>query len=198
MHRRLTSRGPSPDQFRDQQKATLIEENQVGTKSLGFFLSSAIGTASNAQSLAHRVVWIGLLASGNSTPCPPTASTHDPDDSSPGNAARLLQLPASRSRDQLSSLLEAALLEECAQAWLARALRVKRGGQDLAWLLIRLDLLGGKTGPILLPSSVKHSSDWLRFDNFCRIPASQSPGVFFFPIVEKSHLVSYFHDSPLS
>src|SRR5918999_4156582 len=37
MHRRLTSRGPSPDQIRDQQKATLIEENQVSTKSLGFF-----------------------------------------------------------------------------------------------------------------------------------------------------------------
>src|ERR671915_1905438 len=70
--------------------------------------------------------------------------------------------------------------------------------ESRAWLLIWLDLLGGKTGPILLPSSVKHSSDWLRFDNFCRIPASQSPGVFFFPIVEKSHLVSYFHDSPLS
>src|ERR687896_1006404 len=70
--------------------------------------------------------------------------------------------------------------------------------ESRAWLLIWLDLLGGKTGPILLPSSVKHSSDGLRFDNFCRIPASQSPGVFFFPIVEKSHLVSYFHDSPLS
>jgi hypothetical protein len=80
----------------------------VGAKSLGFFLSSAPCTASNAQSLAHRVVWIGLLASSNSTSCPPTASTHDQDDSSPGNAARLLQLPASRSRDQLSSLLEAA------------------------------------------------------------------------------------------
>src|SRR5437763_16262151 len=39
MHRGLTSRGPSPDQIRDQQKATLIEDNQVGAKSLGFFLS---------------------------------------------------------------------------------------------------------------------------------------------------------------
>src|SRR5215216_3739583 len=37
MHRRLTSRGPSPDQIRHQQKATFIEEHQVGTKSLGFF-----------------------------------------------------------------------------------------------------------------------------------------------------------------
>src|ERR687896_1088279 len=70
--------------------------------------------------------------------------------------------------------------------------------ESRAWLLIWLDLLGGKTGPSLLPSSVKHSSDWLRFDNFCRIPASQSPGVFFFPIVEKSHLVSYPHDGSLS
>src|ERR671916_1078309 len=70
--------------------------------------------------------------------------------------------------------------------------------ESRAWLLIWLDLLGGKTGPILLSSSVKHSSDWLRFDNFCRIPASQSPRVFFFPIVEKSHVVSYFHVSPLS
>ena len=130
MHRRLPSGGPSPDQIRDQQKATLIEEHQMGAKLLGFFLSSARCTASNAQSWAHRAEWIGLRASGNSTPGPPTTSTHDPDDSSPGNAARLLQLPVSRSRDQLSSLLEAALLEECAQAWLARALRVERGGQE--------------------------------------------------------------------
>jgi hypothetical protein len=148
MHRGLTSRGPSPDQIRDQQKATLIEEHQVGAKPLGFFLSSAKCTASNAQSLAHRVVWIGLLASGNSTPYPPTASTHDQDDSSPGNAARLLQLPASRSRDRLGSRLEAVLLAEYAQAWLGRALRVEQGVQELAWLLIRLDLLDSKPGPI--------------------------------------------------
>src|SRR5919106_5570269 len=68
MHRGLPSGGPSPDQIRDQQKATLIEEHLVGAKSLGFFLSSATGTASNAQSLAHRAAWIGLLASGNSIP----------------------------------------------------------------------------------------------------------------------------------
>jgi len=148
MHRGLTSRGPSPDQIQDQQKATLIEENQVGAKSLGFFLSSATCTASNAQWLAHRVVWIGLLASGNSIPCPPTASTHDQDDSSPGNAARLLPLPASRSTDRLGSRLEAVLLAEYAQAWLGRALRVEQGVQELAWLLIRLDLLDGKPGPI--------------------------------------------------
>src|SRR5215216_4181749 len=37
MHRRLPSRGPSPDPIRDQQKATLIEEHPVGAKSLGFF-----------------------------------------------------------------------------------------------------------------------------------------------------------------
>src|SRR5215211_5762308 len=148
MHRRLTSRGPSPDPIRDQQKATLIEEHPVGAKSLGFFLSSATGTASNAQSLAHRAEWIGLPASGNSTPCPPTASTHDPDDNAPGTAARLPQLPASRSTDRWGSLLEAALLAEYAQAWLARARRVERGVQEGVWLLIRLDLLGGKTGPI--------------------------------------------------
>src|SRR5918996_78389 len=37
MHRGLLSGGPSPEQIRDQQKATLIEEHQVGAKSLGFF-----------------------------------------------------------------------------------------------------------------------------------------------------------------
>lgn len=48
MHRCLPSGGPSPDQIRDQQKTTFIKENQVGAKSLGFFLSSARCTASNA------------------------------------------------------------------------------------------------------------------------------------------------------
>src|SRR5918997_1791562 len=38
--------------------------------------------------------------------------------------------------------------------------------ESRAWLLIWLDLLGGKTGPILLPSSVKHSSDGLRLITF--------------------------------
>src|ERR671919_2684411 len=37
MHRGLPSGGPSPEQIRGQQKATLIEENQVGTKSLVLF-----------------------------------------------------------------------------------------------------------------------------------------------------------------
>jgi hypothetical protein len=62
-------RSPRAGNRGDKQKATLIQKEQMGPKSFGVFLYTAIGAVSNGQFLLHSSAKPGVRVSGNSTPC---------------------------------------------------------------------------------------------------------------------------------
>jgi hypothetical protein len=78
--RSLPFRSPGAADVWNEQEARLIDEDQMGPKSFGFFLYGATGKPSNAQSLGRSFVKPGALASGNSIPSPEAIATHDWDD----------------------------------------------------------------------------------------------------------------------
>ena len=77
--RGLSPRRPSPADVRDEQKSTLIEEDQVGPTSVGVFLYGANDSASSVRSPSRPALEPVSPASDNSSPDPPEPSTHDAD-----------------------------------------------------------------------------------------------------------------------
>jgi len=73
---RLSFRGPSQSNIRNEQKARFIEEDQMGPTSVGVFLYGANGIASNERPLPRFSVKLAALASDNSIPSPRGVSTH--------------------------------------------------------------------------------------------------------------------------
>src|SRR6266487_1287409 len=71
---------------RNEQKAALIQEGEVGPKSSGFFLWPAICSAASGQWPARRVGWPGLRAPDNSSRSDARASRRVPGDSAPQSA----------------------------------------------------------------------------------------------------------------
>jgi hypothetical protein len=72
--------GPGPGHVRNQQEPRFIEKDQMGPKSLRFFLNAASGSASSVRSLPPSAARRVAQASDSSTPSPPITSTHDWDD----------------------------------------------------------------------------------------------------------------------
>jgi hypothetical protein len=75
--RGLSFRSPGATNVWDEQEARLIDEDQTGPKSFGFFLYGATGKLSNGQSLSRFFVKHGALVSDNSIPSPEVTATHD-------------------------------------------------------------------------------------------------------------------------
>ena len=68
--RRLPSRCPGPADIGDEQKAALINEDEMGAPSGGVFLSGASRPASTGRWRPRRARRRGARASGNSSPAP--------------------------------------------------------------------------------------------------------------------------------
>ena len=94
---RLSLRGPSASNVRNEQEARFIQEDQMGPTSVGVFLYGAIDTASNERSLLRFSVKLAALASGSSIPSLRAVSTHGWDDIERRTVGRSLWLPALRS-----------------------------------------------------------------------------------------------------
>ena len=76
----LSSWCPCSDNVRNQEKSTFIEEHQMSSKFLGFFLYTATWCFSNMQSPSRPVPVLVSPVSGNSSPAPLGISTDDWDD----------------------------------------------------------------------------------------------------------------------
>jgi hypothetical protein len=77
---------PGPATGRDEQKAALIQESEMGPKSSGFFLWPAMCSASSARWPARSVGWLAAPAPDSSTPSGVRASRRARDDSAPQSA----------------------------------------------------------------------------------------------------------------
>jgi hypothetical protein len=78
--RSLASGSPGPRHVRDQQEPRFIQKDQMGPKSLRFFLNTAIGTVSNVQPPPRYAVRRDVPASDNSSSSRPVVSRHGWDD----------------------------------------------------------------------------------------------------------------------
>jgi hypothetical protein len=79
-NRGLSSGSPGPGNVRDQQEPRFIKKDQMGPKSLCFFLNTAMGTVSNVQSPPRYAARRDVPASDSSSSSPPITSTHGWDD----------------------------------------------------------------------------------------------------------------------
>jgi hypothetical protein len=94
---RMPRRCPGATAGRDEEKTTLIQEGEVGSKSSGFFLWPATCRASSGRWLARRAAWPGVLAPDSSILGGARASRRAPDESTPQNAPESLRRYAARS-----------------------------------------------------------------------------------------------------
>lgn len=79
--RGLSDRRPGLADVRDEEEAAFVEEDEMGPKSLGFFLSAATRVSSSARWRARPVAAPAAPASDTSSPSPASPATHGLDDS---------------------------------------------------------------------------------------------------------------------
>ena len=79
--RGLSDRRPRLADVRDEEEAAFVEEDEMGPKSLGFFLSAATRVSSSARWRARPVAAPAAPASDTSSPSPASPATHGLDDS---------------------------------------------------------------------------------------------------------------------
>ena len=100
---------PSATNVWNEQEARLIDEDQMGPKSFGFFLYGATDKPSNAQSLSRSFVKPAALVSGNSIASLEAPATHDWGDSGCQSACGWFGQSVSRSRGLFDTLHPADL-----------------------------------------------------------------------------------------
>ena len=190
MHGCLSLWCPSSAQVGNEQKATFIEENQMGTKFFGFFLYKATGSASIFGSLPHPFARLYALAFGNSIPSSSLFSKHGQDDTLPQTAFLLLQQYASESISQLNNQPSKVPSIGSSQAFSAGLLLVVKGVQGLAWILTPRSLLYHIPQPSVLYYLARLLQHWLLFYNLCQTQVKLLLEVFSFPIVARFQVVS--------
>jgi hypothetical protein len=190
MHGCLSLWCPSSAQVGNEQKATFIEENQMGTKFFGFFLYKATGSASIFGSLPHPFARLYALAFGNSIPSSSLFSKHGQDDTLPQTAFLLLQQYASESISQLNNQPSKVPSIGSSQAFSAVLLLVVKGVQGLAWILTPRSLLYHIPQPSVLYYLARLLQHWLLFYNLCQTQVKLLLEVFSFPIVARFQVVS--------
>jgi len=102
--RGLSLGSPSATDVWNEQEARLIDEDQTGPKSFGFFLYGATDKPSNAQSLCRSFAKPAALVSGNSIPSLEAPSTHDWGDTGCQSACEWFGQSVSRSRGLFDTL----------------------------------------------------------------------------------------------
>jgi len=98
--RSLSSWRPSSDNVRNEQEPTFVEEHQVSSEFLGFFLYSATWCFSNMQSPARPVPALSFLAFDNSSQAPLGIAIGGLGDKKCQSGILLLPLPCVESRDR--------------------------------------------------------------------------------------------------
>ncbi len=166
MQRCFSFRSPRPLQIRNEQKAAFIEENQMGAKFLGFFLSAATCSVASSLSPFHSFVRPVAQVFGSSIPWPLIFSKHGNGDSEYGSVSLLLQRHVSVS----TGLLNSPLLETRGTIFAQASLFVHSinlvSVPESASAVIRPILLHDMHEPTTLWSSARRLAHLLRFYDF--------------------------------
>jgi len=86
--RGVANRRPSLAHVRDEEEAAFVEEDEMGPKSSGFFLTPATPASSSVRWLARFSAWPGAPASATSILNPSSLATHDRRDRESRNVSR--------------------------------------------------------------------------------------------------------------
>lgn len=165
-NRGFAPRCPGAGHIWNQQEPRFIQENQMGPKSLRFFLYAASGTVSSVQSLFRYVAGHDAQASDNSTPSPPTTSTHGWDDRWRQTVSGSLRQSVSTSKGQYGTLRLMALPAAPVPAMSFARKRAWEDAPECAlnagpWTLTRDMLVAiGRQNSWTLPLDAPHPTSW--------------------------------------
>jgi hypothetical protein len=165
-NRSLASGSPGPGYVRDQQEPRFIKKDQMGPKSLRFFLNTAIGTASNVQSLPRYAARRDVPASDSSTSSPPITSTHGWDDRWYQSVSGLSRQSVSMSKGPCGTLKPKDRPAAPVPIAFSARRRVWEDGQESAWnagpWTLTPDTLVaiGRQNSWTLPLDAPHPTNW--------------------------------------
>jgi hypothetical protein len=86
--RGMADRRPGLAHVRDEEESAFVEEDEMGPKSSGFFLTRATAASSSVRWLARFSAWLGAPASATSILDPSSLATHDRSDRESRNVSR--------------------------------------------------------------------------------------------------------------
>jgi len=131
--RSLPLGGPGATDIGDEQKAALIDEDEMGATLSGVFLSAAIRRASTEQWRPHPAPRHVAPASDNSSPVRSGASRRDRGDTECRTPDRSMWSPAPGSRDRWCSRPGAGPLPAGGPAWLSALWTIPAAVPGSAW-----------------------------------------------------------------
>jgi hypothetical protein len=158
--------GPSPGHGRGQQEPRFIEKDQMGPKSLRFFLNTATAAASNVQSPPRYVARLDAQASDSSTPSPPVISTRGWDDRWYQSVSGSPRQSVSTSKDPFGTLRPMDLPAAPLSIGPSARGRVWEGAQESAWNVGPWTLTPdtpaaiGRENSWTLPLDAPHPTKW--------------------------------------
>lgn len=189
--RGMADRRPGLAHVRNEEESAFVEEDEMGPKSLGFFLTRATAASSNVRWLARFSAWPGALASATSILDSSSLATHARSDTESRNVSRSAWQFAAGSialwyiplRQHLAPTVALA----CAfETWTTGAV-----GQALVWAAGLLPHLGESPAPNVPPSLSRHSASLPQTGTSCQPAAELRLDAFVLLAVEGFHGVAY-------
>jgi len=162
----LAPGSPGPCHVRNQQEPRFIKKDQMGPKSLCFFLNTAMGIVSNVQSPPRYAARRDVPASDSSSSSPPITSTHGWDDKWSQSVCGLPRQSASESKGPCGTQQLKDQPAAPAPTGSSVRRRVWEGAQESLWNARPLTLIPDKIAAIgrqnfwTLPLDAPHPTKW--------------------------------------
>lgn len=182
--RGVADRRPSLAHVRDEEEAAFVEEDEMGPKSSGFFLTPATPASSNVRWLARLSAWLGALASATSILNPSSRATRDRSDRGSRNVSRSAWQYAAGSIVRWCSRLHQRHAPTVRGACVFVPWKSVVGGRVPVWAAGLLLRLGESPAPNAPPNLSKRSAWRPQTGTSCQLAAARPLDVFAFLTVE--------------
>jgi hypothetical protein len=188
--RGTADRRPSLAHVRNEEEAAFVEEDEMGPKSLGFFLTPATPASSSVRWLARFSAWPGAPASATSILNSSSLATHDHSDRESRNVSRSAWQFAAESIVLWYSPLRQGHAPTVVGAAAFATWTTVADARALVWAAGLLPRRGESPGPNAPRSLSKRSASWPQTGTSCQPATEQRPDVFVLLIVEGFHEVA--------
>ena len=188
--RGMADRRPGLAHVRDEEESAFVEEDEMGPKSSGFFLTPATAASSNVRWLARFSAWLGAPASATSILDPSSLATHDRSDRKSRNVSRSAWQCAAESIALSYSPLRQHLAPTVAGACAFATWTTVAGAPALVWPAGLLPHLGESPGPNAPRSLSKRSASRPQTGTSCQPAAELRLAVVVLLAVERFHGVA--------
>jgi len=186
----LADRRPGLADVRNEEEPAFVEEDEMGPKSLGFFLYSATRISSSGRWPPRPFAWPGAPVFATSIPNSASPATHGPGGSGSRNAARSVWICAAGSTVGSCILPPEDLVLATVTACVSGTATVAVDARASAWAGEPLCLPGGSSVSSAPQSLWRSSGSRPPTDTSCQTAARQRHGVFVLRAVEGFHGVA--------